>query len=1122
MICASCGFENPDGFHFCGRCGATLARRCPSCGAEATEGFRFCGVCGTALDELPVPAHAPRASERRPVTVLFADLVGFSTLAEHLDPEELRNLMSETFGELSAEVERREGQVEKFIGDAVVAIFGSPRAHEDDPQRAVETALVMLDLVRRRSEGAPTPLHLRIGINSGLVVSGTVGDGTQTGVMGDAVNVAARLQQAAAPDEILVSASVFRRVRDRYDAQPLARLEVKGREQTVEAYRIGAARPQSARRQAPFVGRREERALLDLLWSSAEKGNTHLVSVVGEPGVGKSRLLAEFAPSARDVRVVCGGDRAFGPFLEVVERLLGGAPEDAEDVLARARELGIDEGTAMLLAALLGLAGAPPSVRMGDEQQKRQVFAGVWQFLVSTARREPVLVVIDDLHWADRSSLDLLGFLLERLGGAPLMLVLAYRPGFDVIERATLHASHTAIRLEPLSREESLALARGFLGVATLPPDLERIVATRAEGNPFFIEELLQALLELGSLAVVEGNAVLARLDVEIPDTVQGTILARMDRLDAENRSLVQHAAVLGRTFSARVLSDMTSRQDIAARLNTLAHAQLMVSIGPDDWAFKHALIQEVAYETLLVRQRRELHRKAADALKESVGDNPTLLEALSEHYEQAGEIELARSYGIQAGDVAAQRLGFVQAAERYRRSLRLWEGEDDEGRLEVLEKLGRTSLMGGDIAIARSALTEAEAGWRARGDLRQAASPLVSLIRTHWVAGDPSRAGQALAEAIRILEPLGPSPDLVHAFIWGSTLKMLEGNIDESVDLAERGLRLADELGLDAARANLLNTLGVCESRRGRRSGIDRLEQALQLAARTGDAEAIGRAYVNLPSTLAADFDEHHRAVEISREGRERMRALGAPSYEWFIASNEATSLLELGGYQEADALVREILGSHRALLAATGVVQSLQTQASIRLHQGSVDEARRLLEETEPMARPHGDALYPVLVFRAELEEASGNFGAARLAIREGMQQLVAGPEAGLWSQFGGLDVAARLMPPDELRPLFEIARRSAASPAGQSRLLEAEGIAIGNRRQILEAAEIYRSRDLPYREARARVAAGDLERAAEIVARLGVEESPVGKALAAARAAAADASDPSPAEARAPGRR
>src|SRR5205823_10208763 len=236
------------------------------------------------------------------------------------------------------------------------------------------------------------------------------------------------------------------------------------------------------------------------------------------------------------------------------------------------------------------------AVRMADEQRKQHVFAGFWKFLLAVSSGRPTFVAVEDVHWADESSRELLEFLLERLAGAPLMLVLSYRPGFEQVERAELRASHTAVRLEPLSPEESVQLARGFLGVTELPVDLERLVAARAEGNPFFIEELLQALLELGSLAIVEGHAVLARVDVEIPDTVQGTILARVDRLSPDERALLQRAAVIGRSFSTDLVEAVTGTDGAREALEGLARAQLVVAEGRDRWAFKHALLQEVIY----------------------------------------------------------------------------------------------------------------------------------------------------------------------------------------------------------------------------------------------------------------------------------------------------------------------------------------------------------------------------------------------------------------------------------------------------------------------------------------------------------------------------------------------
>ncbi|HZA60849.1 MAG TPA: adenylate/guanylate cyclase domain-containing protein, partial [Actinomycetota bacterium] len=592
---------------------------CPNCGSENPSGFRFCGTCGR-----PLAPVAPFTADRRSVTVLFADLVGFSTMAEQMDTEEVHALITELFAKLSRVVERRDGRVEKFVGDAVLAVFGAPAAHEDDPRRAVESALEMLDVVSRSSSST---LRLRIGINSGPVVAARSEHG-ETGLFGDAVNVAARLQQVAEPDQILVSEAVWRRVRREFDGTPVGALKVKGRSQPVDAVRVLGAKPTAAPHHGPFVGRRDERALLELLWSSVERGNTHVVTIVGEPGVGKSRLLAELPPRdvAVDARVTCGPDRAFGPFIEVLEGVLGGRPADLDELDAGVAALGIEAGAARGLASLLGLRAAA-TADATDEQQKRQLFGAVLAFLTQAAGRGPLHVVLDDVHWADPSSLDLLEFLLGRLGGIPLMLILARRPAPRGTEdRVGPRASHTTIQLEPLTDEESEELVRRFLAVDDIPEDLQRTVVDRAEGNPFFIEELLRSLLELGSLTCQGSRAFLESTTLDVPDTVQGTILARIDRLPAEDRLVLQHAAVLGRGFSTGLLETILGSPDVIQRLDALSGAQLVVPGDDDRWSFKHALIEEVVYESLLQKQRHQIHQRAAEALEPKASDDPALL----------------------------------------------------------------------------------------------------------------------------------------------------------------------------------------------------------------------------------------------------------------------------------------------------------------------------------------------------------------------------------------------------------------------------------------------------------------------------------------------------------------
>lgn len=1096
MRCSTCAYENPIGARFCASCGTVLERVCPSCGASLPADASFCTSCGTRLEGAAKPVVSPPpaavAGERRVVTVLFADLVGFTTLAEHLDPEELRALMTETLSELTEEVERREGWVEKFIGDAIVAVFGAPIAHEDDPARAVETALAMLEAVRRRSETTPSPLELRIGINSGLVVAGAVGDGTQTGVMGDAVNVAARLQQGAGEGEVMLSASTGRRVRDTFEAEPAGALEVKGRGQRVETYRLVGRGEPGVRQRVPFVGRREELALLDLLWSSALKGNTHVVSVVGEPGVGKSRLLGELHPSGEplDVRIACGGERAFGPFIELVERVLGGSPRDTEELTERAMDLGVEREHALLVGSLLGLGGAPPVVRMADEQRGQQVLAGYWQFLVAVCSSRPVLVALDDVHWADESSRELLDFLLERLSGVPLMLLLCYRPGFERVERAELRASHTVVRLEPLTPEESVDLARGFLGVRELPEDLERLVAERAEGNPFFIEELLQALQELGSLAVVDGTAVLAQVEVDIPDTVQGTILARVDRLDARARAVLQHAAVLGRSFSSDVLSAVAGNGDVPASLEDLERAQLVVMTAPEEWAFKHALIQEVTYETLLLRQRRELHRAAAEALERRAAGDPSLLEQLAEHYALAESPEQARRYAIAAGDLAAARNGYLEAVRRYETALRLWGEGGEEEKLDVMFKLGRAAMIAGDLATSRTALIEAADGWQERGDAQRAGGALAFLGRVYWQSGEGDRAAETIERAIDLLAA-HPSPELVQAYNQAAAVQMLRADFVGGRELAERGLALAVELDLPGLRSNLSNTLGVCRIGLGDLGGVAQIEDALALALETGEPEAIGRGYVNLCDSLTK-VGRLQEAVDVAEKGRKAARGLGAPAMEWFIAGNEAAALVSLGRYDEADVLTREMLEDQRAVLAVPGRVNAAMNRVLLLARRGEHQEARAVADETLALARGLGgsDYLGWALSIEAELELARGNGAAARQATREAAE-IAADVDVSHVAPL--LPTAARLLHVDEMEPLLDRLRSYGSHPLNDAYRAEAAAVLAEDAARYREAADLYRKVEMPYEEARCLAAAGDEEAASAIYERLGVPAAP-----------------------------
>lgn len=1093
--CPACGGPNGSEARFCVTCGEMLrSRPCPGCGAETQPSFQFCPSCGRPLQGAAAKPDPAETRRRRAIT-LFADLVGFSTLAEHMDPEHLHALLDGVFAELSEAVETEGGRVERFTGDGLLATFGARTAHEDDPRRAVDAALRMMQNVRVRSVDTPAPLQLRIGINSGLVVFAPVADGFQSELFGDAVNVTARLQQAAAPGAILVAAPVWRRVRDRYEGQHVGMLEVKGREQHVDAYRILGPRARPGRRQAPFVGRRDELALLDLLWSSTVKGTTHVVSLIGEAGVGKSRLLTELParPEARDVRIECRSDRTHGPMAELIHRILGGEPQDLDELKELCRPWSeVDQEVTMLLAAFLGLAGTGPVVEMADPHEKRQVFAGVWLFLRAAAEERPLLIVLDDAHAADRSSLDLVDFLLERLGGSPIMLVLAYRPGFGQVERSVIRASHTGMRLELLSPAESVALAKGFLGASELPKALEEMVASRAEGNPFFIEELLQALLEIGSLTVQDSTAVLAEGHVEIPDTVEGTILARIDRLDHRARTVLHHAAVIGRSFSTALLRAITTDPDLEEVLEELGRTQLILAEGPDQWAFKHALIQEVTYSTLLLRQRQELHRVVAEALEAT---DPGQLDVLAEHYAKAGIRDKARRYAVAAGDAASERMGFVEARRRYETALRLWGEGDEAGRLSLVMKLATAQVVGADPAAAATSLIEAEAGWRALGDYIRAGESLATLGRVYFWTGEAERSEDFLRRAIALLEAQPPSQALIKALTWASALKIITGEVDEGAALASRGLSVAPGVLSDAQRSSLLTTLGSCQVHLGNPNGVRNIRTALELAERSREAEALGRAYINLVLSLSELYDPE--ALETARRGREAVRKRGALSFEITIAGREAGILSSLGRYDEAEDVARDVLDTRRPVMVAPGMLFAGLSLAETLLRRGKYEEAKKRLEDMLPVTQRVGGGMFvaPARAIGTELEEARGNRASARLELRDALEVAMETPSlvhalhcVVPAARIAGRGAAALL---DRLRGL-------PPHPSFAARLREAEGHLGAGTAAFLEAADLYAGLALPYEEIRCRLEAGQLDRAAVAIERFGVQDGPLGARL------------------------
>ncbi|MBA2641698.1 MAG: AAA family ATPase [Actinobacteria bacterium] len=616
--------------------------RCPECGQENPEAARFCNSCAAPL--------GPEAPERRKLaTLLFCDMSGSTAMGERVDAESVRDLMFSYFHEMRGAIERHGGTVEKFIGDAVMAVFGVPVAHEDDALRAVRAAWEMQERLTRLNteleQRFGSRIALRIGLNTGEVVAGDASL-RQALVTGDAVNVAARLEQAASPGEILMGEATFRLVRDAVSAEPVAPLELKGKSEPLPAYRlthVEAEAPARARRlDMPMVGRDGELALLQERLAESAAGHCVLATVVGEPGVGKSRLAAELLASAQgEFQILSGRCLQYGegitywPIAEIVRQAAGIRDEHArEDALQRIRAL-VPGGAAEVVAQAIGVADG--------ESGTDEIAAAITGLFEALARERPLLLFVDDIHWSEAALLDLLSRMPRTLRGNPIFLLCLARP--ELVEDHT--EWEASLHLQPLGDADSSELVGQLLGRAELPPGLAVRLSVAAAGNPLFVEELVGMLIDDGLLRRDNGRwmAEPGLTEFAIPPTLRELLGARLDRMPSGQRSALERGAVEGQVFhrgAVLALSDEVQRSRVPESLEMLFEREYIrpaAASFADEGAFRvrHILIRDAAYDGIPKKLRAGLHERFADWLEKKAGDRTTEYdEILGYHVEQA------------------------------------------------------------------------------------------------------------------------------------------------------------------------------------------------------------------------------------------------------------------------------------------------------------------------------------------------------------------------------------------------------------------------------------------------------------------------------------------------------
>jgi class 3 adenylate cyclase/tetratricopeptide (TPR) repeat protein len=837
---------------------------CPACGQENPDGFRMCGMCGAAL----MPTAAPAREERKVVTILFTDLVGSTARAEGLDPEDVRKTLSAYYAQLRAELERHGGTVEKFIGDAVMAIFGAPVSHEDDAERAVRAALAIRDSIGEE-------LEIRTAVHTGeaLVALGARAVEGEGMVSGDVVNTAARLQSAAPVNGILVGEGTYRATRHVIDYREAPPVEAKGKAEPVKVWEAAAARSRfgsdvEQRLRTPLVGRERERGLLaDSFERARTEQSAQLVTLVGVPGIGKSRLVAELFQITdadeeinywRQGRSLPYGERvSFWALGEIVKAHAGILESDdtaaAEEKLGSAVELLVEdeqerEWLTRHTRPLVGLEGA-------ERAERDEAFAAWRRLLEAAAEQHTLVLVFEDLHWADDGLLDFVDHLADWATTVPILIVgtarpelLDRRPGWGGGKRNAFTVSIGA-----LTDEETAVLLQRLLDRPVLDADAQRAVLQRAEGNPLYAEEYARMLAEH------EGD------ELPLPETVQGLIAARVDGLSPQEKALLQDASVIGKVFWPGALPGADDGNLHALERKEFIRRDRRSSIaGETQYAFLHALVRDVAYGQIPRAERAEKHRRAAEWLASLAGDRAEdHAEMLAHHYREA--LTLAEAAGIETASLRAPaRRAFVEGAQRARTlnahqavyelalgAIALTEPDDPERpALQFLAAYGGRELVDVD---ASELLEEARDGFLALGDVGRAAEAAQGLARESLHRGDIARSLEAGRQALDLARSVPMSPASARALAGRARhLEILEGAPTEAIALAREVLAFADTDGDELLAMSALSTIGLGRVHSGDAAGIADMEEAVVRGERIGAMSEVSTTLNNLANCLS------------------------------------------------------------------------------------------------------------------------------------------------------------------------------------------------------------------------------------------------------------------------------
>jgi class 3 adenylate cyclase/tetratricopeptide (TPR) repeat protein len=1000
---------------------------CSRCGEENPAQARFCLGCGAKLAAGPAPDE-----ERKVVSILFVDLVGFTASADRTDPEDVRARLRPYHARLKQEIERFGGTVEKFVGDAVMAAFGAPVTHEDDAERAVRTGFRVLQAIDELNQAEPgLGLSVRAAVNTGEAVV-AIGARPAEGegfVTGDVVNTAARLQQAAPVGTVVVGEQTFQTTKHVIEYEELERISVKGKAEPLAVWLAKSPRGWvglyvEQRAPTPFVGREHELALLkDTYARTRRESSIQLLTLTGEPGVGKSRLVAELhtlvgdqaesVPWRQGRCLPYGEGITFWALGEIIKAQAGvlesDSSEEASDKLALAVREVVEEASERdwFQDRLAPLVGATSAEAVGAVERS-QSFTAWRRFLEAIASNAPALVLVfEDLHWADDAMLEFVEHLVDWSTGVPVLVICTARP--ELYERRPGWAggkrNSTTASLSPLSTEETARLIGALLAQAVLPAETQAALLERAGGNPLYAEEFVRMLSDRGALER-DGSVirVAAGAEIPVPETVHALIAARLDTLPPERKSLLHAAAVVGRVFWGGAVASVSGADEptVEHALHALAKTELVRPArtssvqGESEYSFWHALIRDVAYGQLPRTARAAKHQAAAEWIERIAGERVIdHAELLAHHYGQA--LDLARAAG--AGDQAqgleanakrflalagdrALRLDVDKAHSYYRRALELL-GPGEPERARVLARTAESAALSGRYSEAEAGYAEAISGLRAQREHLGAGAALVKLGAIVRDRGEPARAKSLLDEAVKLLEQEPPGAELVLAYTHTARYYHFSASLKQAREWEEKAIDTARKLGIEGLATHALAERGGERVELGDLGGLDDLREALRIGLELGLGEDTAAVYA-----ILGDFvwwtEGPAAGLNVYRSGIDFAERRGMTYYTTYLRGESVWPLFELGEWNALLEIARELVEwdrtSYQALLA-------LSYAAHVRLRRGHARDATALGDEFLHRARASGDpqVLVPALATAALIEESRGNAAEAVRLVEE-----------------------------------------------------------------------------------------------------------------------------------------